>query len=99
MGVAGRTPAVRGVLTSGAKVETYVGPAGTGKTFVVGTIVRAWSDPDLRDVAAGPRDLPRDRPRRRWSLTVGPAKAAPGAVDASPIDGPPLAVRASVGHR
>ena len=45
--------AVRGVLTSGAKVETLVGPAGTGKSFVVGTIARAWSDPDLRGVAAG----------------------------------------------
>ncbi|GLZ49481.1 hypothetical protein Acsp06_56660 [Actinomycetospora sp. NBRC 106375] len=45
--------AVRGVLTSGAKVETLVGPAGTGKSFVVGTIARAWSDPDLRGGAAG----------------------------------------------
>ncbi|GAY09628.1 MobF family relaxase [Pseudonocardia sp. N23] len=41
--------AVRGVLTSGARVESLVGPAGTGKSFVVGTLARAWSthpDPD-----------------------------------------------------
>ncbi|MGD9991444.1 AAA family ATPase [Pseudonocardia sp.] len=39
--------AVRGVLTSGARVESLVGPAGTGKSFVVGTLARAWSDPTL----------------------------------------------------
>jgi len=37
--------AVRGVLTSGARVETLVGPAGTGKSFIVGTIAQAWNDP------------------------------------------------------
>ena len=37
--------AVHGVLTSGARVETLIGPAGTGKSFVVGTIARAWTDP------------------------------------------------------
>jgi conjugative relaxase-like TrwC/TraI family protein len=39
--------ALRGVLTSGASVESLVGPAGTGKSFVVGTIAHAWSDPTL----------------------------------------------------
>ena len=39
--------AVRGVLTSGANVETLVGPAGTGKSFVLGTIAHAWTDPTL----------------------------------------------------
>jgi conjugative relaxase-like TrwC/TraI family protein len=39
--------ALRGVLTSGAGVESLVGPAGTGKSFVVGTIARAWRDPTL----------------------------------------------------
>ncbi|WP_370588577.1 MobF family relaxase [Pseudonocardia sp. C8] len=39
--------AVRGILTSGARVETLVGPAGTGKSFVVGTLARAWTDPTL----------------------------------------------------
>lgn len=37
--------AVRGVLTSGANVESLVGPAGTGKSFVIGTLVHAWTDP------------------------------------------------------
>ncbi|MHA6795918.1 MobF family relaxase [Pseudonocardia bannensis] len=39
--------AVRGVLTSGARIETLVGPAGTGKSFVVGAVAKAWSDPEL----------------------------------------------------
>jgi conjugative relaxase-like TrwC/TraI family protein len=39
--------AVRGVLTSGAAVESLVGPAGTGKSFVVGTLAHAWADPAL----------------------------------------------------
>jgi hypothetical protein len=39
--------AVRGVLTSGARVESLVGPAGTGKSFVVGMVARAWGDPQL----------------------------------------------------
>ncbi|GAA4978200.1 MobF family relaxase [Pseudonocardia tropica] len=40
--------AVRGILTSGARVETLVGPAGTGKSYVVGNLARAWTDPELR---------------------------------------------------
>jgi conjugative relaxase-like TrwC/TraI family protein len=39
--------AVRGVLTSGAAVESLVGPAGTGKSFVVGTLAHAWQDPTM----------------------------------------------------
>ena len=39
--------AVRGVLTSGASVESLVGPAGTGKSFVIGTLAHAWADPSL----------------------------------------------------
>ncbi|MGD9525165.1 MAG: MobF family relaxase [Pseudonocardia sp.] len=35
--------AVRGILTSGARVESLVGPAGTGKSFVVGALAHAWS--------------------------------------------------------
>ncbi len=42
---ADQAAAVRGILTSGARVETLVGPAGTGKSFVVGTLARGWSDP------------------------------------------------------
>jgi hypothetical protein len=45
--------AVRGVLTSGARVECLIGPAGTGKSFVVGTLARAWTDPELRGDQAG----------------------------------------------
>jgi hypothetical protein len=39
--------AVRGVLTSGATVEALVGPAGTGKSFVLGVLAEAWQDPTL----------------------------------------------------
>ena len=41
--------AVRGVLTSGAPVESLVGPAGTGKSFVVGVLAQVWQDPGLWD--------------------------------------------------
>lgn len=41
--------AVRGVLTSGAAVESLVGPAGTGKSFVVGALAKAWQDNALWD--------------------------------------------------
>jgi conjugative relaxase-like TrwC/TraI family protein len=41
--------ALRGVLTSGVRVETLVGPAGTGKSFVVGALAKAWADPQLWD--------------------------------------------------
>ena len=46
---ADQAQAVRGILTSGASVETLVGPAGTGKSFVVGALARAWQDPALWD--------------------------------------------------
>jgi conjugative relaxase-like TrwC/TraI family protein len=39
--------AVEGILTSGAYVESLVGPAGTGKTRVVGALARAWTDAEL----------------------------------------------------
>jgi conjugative relaxase-like TrwC/TraI family protein len=39
--------AVRGILSSGAKVETLVGPAGTGKSRVVGALAKAWEDHEL----------------------------------------------------
>jgi hypothetical protein len=44
---ADQAAAVRGILTSGAEVETLVGPAGTGKSFVVGVLAKAWQDPAL----------------------------------------------------
>jgi conjugative relaxase-like TrwC/TraI family protein len=46
---ADQAAAVRGVLTSGVSVETLVGPAGTGKSFVVGVLAQAWQDPKLWD--------------------------------------------------
>jgi conjugative relaxase-like TrwC/TraI family protein len=36
--------AVRGVLTSGAHVETLTAAAGTGKSFTVGAIAEAWAE-------------------------------------------------------
>ncbi|HEY9417605.1 MAG TPA: MobF family relaxase, partial [Pseudonocardia sp.] len=41
--------AIRGVLTSGARIETLIGPAGTGKSFVVGALAKAWTDHTLWD--------------------------------------------------
>jgi hypothetical protein len=46
---ADQAAAIRGVLSSGARVETLVGPAGTGKSFVVGTLAKAWQDDALWD--------------------------------------------------
>lgn len=43
--------AIRGVLSSGAHIESLVGPAGTGKSFVVGALTKAWQDPELWDGA------------------------------------------------
>jgi conjugative relaxase-like TrwC/TraI family protein len=48
---ADQAAAVRGVLTSGARVESLVGPAGTGKSFVVGALAKAWQDPARWDGA------------------------------------------------
>lgn len=38
--------ALRGILTSGAKVEALVGPAGTGKSRVIGALASAWESAD-----------------------------------------------------
>jgi hypothetical protein len=46
---ADQAAAVRGVLSSGACVESLVGPAGTGKSFVTGMLAQAWQDPTLWD--------------------------------------------------
>lgn len=45
--------AVEGVLISGALVESLVGPAGTGKSVIVGRLARAWEDPALWDGEPG----------------------------------------------
>ncbi|OLT21690.1 hypothetical protein BJF78_34090 [Pseudonocardia sp. CNS-139] len=44
---ADQAAAVEGVLSSGARIESLVGPAGTGKSFVIGTLAKAWQDPEL----------------------------------------------------
>ena len=44
---ADQAAAVRGILTSGVAVESLVGPAGTGKSFVVGALAQAWQDPAI----------------------------------------------------
>ena len=41
---ADQAAAIRSVLTSGAQVETLVGPAGTGKSFVVDALAKAWQE-------------------------------------------------------
>ena len=46
---ADQAAALRGILTSGANVQSLVGPAGTGKSFVVGVLNHAWTDPALWD--------------------------------------------------
>jgi hypothetical protein len=46
---ADQAAAVRGVLGSGACLESLVGPAGTGKSFVTGVLAQAWTDPTLWD--------------------------------------------------
>ncbi|MFG1635419.1 MobF family relaxase [Pseudonocardia alni] len=61
---AAQEAAVRGVLGSGARTETLVGPPGTGKSFTVGMMARAWTDPDL--TGGGP-------PRRVFGLATAQA--------------------------
>lgn len=41
----GQRRALIGILTSSARLETLTGPAGTGKSTVVGGLARIWSDP------------------------------------------------------
>jgi conjugative relaxase-like TrwC/TraI family protein len=47
--------ALAGILSSGAMVETLVGPAGTGKSTVVGALARIWSSPATWSAARAPR--------------------------------------------
>lgn len=39
--------AIAGILSSGARIETLIGPAGTGKSFLLGELTKAWEDSDL----------------------------------------------------
>lgn len=36
--------ALKGVLTGGAAIDTLIGPAGAGKTYVLGAVSQAWKD-------------------------------------------------------
>jgi hypothetical protein len=47
---ADQAAALRGVLTSGARVEVISAPAGTGKSFLVGTIAETWQETGRRVV-------------------------------------------------
>ncbi|MDN5749687.1 MAG: AAA family ATPase, partial [Pseudonocardia sp.] len=61
--------AVRGVLTSGARVECLIGPAGTGKSFVVGALARAWTDP-AHVPTADPDEVTPGHERRVFGLAT-----------------------------
>ena len=99
---ADQAAAVHGVLTSGARVETLVGPAGTGKSFVVGAIARGWTDPALhggpprRVFGLATSQIATDvligegltaRNVDRWLTTQQRLTAGPGSDDPQPIDG------------
>lgn len=47
--------ALVGILGSGAVVETLVGPAGTGKSTVIGALARIWSSPATWNATRAPR--------------------------------------------
>ena len=56
---ADQAAALRGILTSGAAVEVLNAPAGTGKSFLVGTLADTWpltGRPSRRPGAAGAAD-------------------------------------------
>jgi hypothetical protein len=55
---ADQTAVLAGVLTSGARVESLVGPAGTGKSFVLGALAQAWNDPRTWTDSAAVPDEP-----------------------------------------
>lgn len=44
--------AIEGTMTSGAKMESLVGPAGTGKSYTLGNLARAWTRPETWGVPA-----------------------------------------------
>jgi hypothetical protein len=58
---ADQAAAVRGILTSGAATECLIGPAGTGKSFVLGVLAHAWTTP---------AHWPDHRPRRVVGLAA-----------------------------
>ena len=78
---ADQAAAVRGILTSGAQVETLVGPAGTGKSFVVGAIGQGLARPGSVGRAAAPGGRPGRLPDRHRS----PRRRRPGRPQHRPL--------------
>lgn len=54
---ADQAAAVRGVLSSGAKVEVLAAAAGAGKSFVVGAISEAWAEHGHRTLGLAPSQV------------------------------------------
>ncbi|MQA13476.1 MAG: relaxase domain-containing protein [Pseudonocardiaceae bacterium] len=54
---ADQAAAVRGVLTSGARVETLLAAAGTGKSFTIGAIADTWSGSGRRVFGLAPSQV------------------------------------------
>src|SRR5690606_27538467 len=52
--------AVKGVATSGAFVEVLEAPAGTGKSFVVGTLTQMWANSGRRVIGLTPTQIAAD---------------------------------------
>ncbi|GAA1843928.1 hypothetical protein GCM10009836_24140 [Pseudonocardia ailaonensis] len=57
---ADQAAAVRGVLTSGARVEVLSAAAGTGKTFTVGALTEAWQATGRRVLGLAPSQVAAD---------------------------------------
>lgn len=57
---ADQAAALRGVMTSGAAVETLVAPAGAGKSFLVGALSEAWAEHGRRVVGLAPSQVAAD---------------------------------------
>jgi conjugative relaxase-like TrwC/TraI family protein len=53
---ADQAAAVRGILTSGQRIECLIGPAGTGKSFVIGALAHAWTNPRHATAGSPPTD-------------------------------------------
>ncbi|MBO0851043.1 MAG: AAA family ATPase, partial [Pseudonocardia sp.] len=53
---ADQAAALKGILTSGAAVEVLAAPAGTGKSFLVGTLAETW--PETGRPSPAPGDTP-----------------------------------------
>ncbi|WP_425438546.1 AAA family ATPase [Pseudonocardia oroxyli] len=57
---ADQAAAIRGVLTSGARVEVLSAAAGTGKTFTVGALTEAWTGAGRRVIGLAPSQVAAD---------------------------------------